>query len=898
MTARSALAAPLAAPASTARIFDRFLAACAERPDATAIVHPRGSWTYAQLERASRALAGQLLAMPGDDQVVALYSRRSGELVVAMLACLRAGLTFAVLDAAYPVERVQLLLDVLHPGRFVALGTDEGVLPQLKITGSVMRLDDVDALEPTDATLDQAGADAIAYLLFTSGTTGVPKCIATPHTPLVHFVDWYERTFAVDGRCRFSMLSGLGHDPVLRDVFVPLSAGAELHIPPQASVLDPTLLYGWLAEHRITHAHVTPQLSRIVCAGRRDRGPLSSLRFVFSGGDALRTKQATDVIAAAPDARVVNFYGATETPQAMGYHVFDPSVDDASDTVPIGRGIDDVQLLVLDDALEPAARGQIAIRTRYLSAGYRDDAELTNKKFVANPHASDPTDRLYLTGDAGHVRPDGAVVIDGRLDDQVKIRGFRVELGDVVHHLQRIAQVKEAVVLAEALPDGERRLVAYLVGQPQTAAVRDAMAAAVPAYMVPARYVWLAGLPLLPNGKVDRAALARLEPAEEIATSQPQNAIEAAIVDTWKALLLRPAIDVDASFVDLGGDSLSFIEASVFLEELLGRLPERWEKLSIRQLAREKRDQRSRWSSVDSSVLLRAISIVAVVVGHYELGNLAGSVLALLVVSGMSFGRYLAPAVLRTERVTPILRLAAKIAIPTILYSLLVNCALHFTKWPGLLMVNNLMSTNDIHVIGVGFWYIDVLVQCFLFLAVLLAFRTVRRLVAQDPFTWLLCATLFFDGIAVLGAHATNAPQNVPYQHIGIIFLGWALIHADTPRRKLLLLAMIVPTFADEAWRSKYILAFPFVTTVFLTFSERVSLPRHLGRLVNVIASASLFIYLCDHQVEWVLEKTPLAGNVLKVPIAVVVGVVAWKGWETLSAGTYGRWIATRSMAT
>jgi hypothetical protein len=254
--------------------------------------------------------------------------------------------------------------------------------------------------------------------------------------------------------------------------------------------------------------------------------------------------------------------------------------------------------------------------------------------------------------------------------------------------------------------------------------------------------------------------------------------------------------------------------------------------------------------------------------------------------------------VLRTERITPILRLALKIAIPTVLYSLFVNCALGFKKWPGLLMVNNLMSTNDIHVIGVGFWYIDVLVQCFLFLAVLLAFRAVRRLVAQDPFTWLICVTLFFDGVAVLGAHATNAPQNVPYQHIGIIFLGWALIHADTLPRKLLLLAMTVPTFGDEAWRSKYILAFPFVTTVFLIFSERVSLPRHLGRLVNVIASASLFIYLCDHQVEWVLEKTPLAGNVLKVPIAVVVGVVGWKAWETLSAATYGRWVAARANVT
>jgi amino acid adenylation domain-containing protein len=889
------LSTPLAAPSSTARIFDRFLAVCAERPEATAIVHPGGSWTYAQLDRASRALAGQLLARPAADNVVALYGRRSGELVVAMLACLRAGLTFAVLDAGYPVERLQLLLEVLRPGRFVAIGAagdNEPVLARLTLPPSVMHLERIDLDGPPAGALDEVGADAIAYLLFTSGTTGVPKCIATPHTPLVHFIDWYARTFAVDARCRFSMLSGLGHDPVLRDVFVPLSTGAELHIPSQASVLDPTALYGWLAEHRISHAHVTPQLARIVCAGRRERDPLP-LRFVFSGGDALRTRQANDLLAVAPSVRVVNFYGATETPQAMGYHVFDPSQDSGSETVPIGRGIADVQLLVLDDALAlaaPGARGQIAIRTRYLSAGYRDDPELTNRKFVANPHAPDPTDRFYLTGDAGHWRADGTVLIEGRLDDQVKIRGFRVELGDVVHHLERIPQVREAVVLAEQLPDGERRLVAYLVGESgATAAVRDAISAAVPAYMVPGRYVWLPSLPLLPNGKIDRAALVRSEPAAETTTAQSLDSIEAAIVENWKALLLQPAIDADSSFVDLGGDSLSFIEASVYLEDLLGQLPERWERLSIRELARHKRGERSRWSSIDSSVLLRAISIVAVVVGHYEMGNLAGSVLALLVVSGMSFGRYLAPAVTRTGTVTPILRLVAKIAIPTVLYSLFVNCALHFTKWPGLLMVNNLMSSSDIHVIGVGFWYIDVLVQCFLFLAVLLAFRPARRVISGDPFTWLVCITLLFDGIAVLGAHTTNAPQNVPYQHIGIMFLGWAVIHAGSLPRKLLLVAMTVPTFGDEALRSKYILAFPFVATIFLIFSERVSLPRHLGRLVNVIASASLFIYLFDHQLEWVIEKTPLAGNVVKVPIAVVAGVIGWNVWESVSAAVVVR---------
>ncbi len=905
---RPRLDLPLAGPSTGARIFDGFLAACRARPQATAIVHPRGVWTYAQLERASRALAVQLLALPADDDVVALYSRRSGELVVGMLACLRAGLTFAVLDAAYPGVRLEQLLQVARPGRFVVIGAtenDEPVLAQLSLPRALLRLDAaaMDGLlrgeAPEDSRLDSVKASAIGYLLFTSGTTGVPRCIETSHAPLVHFIAWYAKAFAVDERCRFSMLSGLGHDPVLRDVFVPLSTGAELHIPAQALVLDPEKLYAWLAEGRVTHAHATPQLCRIVCAGRRDRQPLAAVRFVFSGGDMLRSKQAKDLLAAAPGARVVNFYGSTETPQAMGHHVFDPRVDGGADVVPVGRGIDDVQLLVLDDELALAAigaRGQIAIRTRFLSAGYRGDAGLTSKKFRANPCAQDASDQLYLTGDLGHFRPDGVVVIEGRLDDQVKIRGFRVELGDVVRQLERIAAVKEAVVLPGRTPDGESHLVAYLVARPDgasgaaaTAEVKDAMSASSPAYMVPARFVWLPSFPLLPNGKIDRARLAELEALELEASAgagQPLDAVEAAIVAQWKRLLARP-IDADSSFVDLGGDSLSFIEAAMQLEVLLGWLPVGWERLSIRELAREQRAQRSKWTRTDSSVFLRAVSIIAVVMGHFDLPDLTGSVRALFVVSGMSFGRYLVPQVLRTERATPVARLVLKIAIPTVLYTLLVNIVFRRPPFPGVLLVNNLVTRDAEHG-SIGFWFLDVLVQSLLILALLLSVPRVRRAIARNPFRFALGATVVFAGIALVAPHVwdtSGISNRVPYYYLGAMCLGWALVHADSPRRKLIVAAATLLTFAGPAFYSQYLLVFPFVATFFLLFCPRVALPLHVGRLVNLIAGASLFIYLTDHQVRWGLTKVGLGEHpVVMLLLAVIVGVAAWKLWEITSS--------------
>ncbi len=888
------LDSPLPAKQVGPRIFDRFLATCRERPDARAIVHSRGAWTYAEVDRASRALAHELLALPGTDDVVALYGKRSGELVVAMLACTRAGLTFAVLDAAYPIERIQLLLGVLAPGRFVAI--DDVELAGLAVPGSVVRFDAERMTRDHAVTegLDAVRPDAIAYLLFTSGTTGVPKCIATSHTPLVHFIDWYARTFAVEPSCRFSMLSGLGHDPVLRDIFVPLSTGAELHVPPPATVLDPVKLHGWFADSQITHTHVTPQLSRILCAGKRGQ-PLPSLRYVFSGGDVLRVKQATEIASLGPSTTVVNFYGSTETPQAMGFHVFDPRTDTSEageSVVPIGRGIDDVQVFVLGDKLEPTdASGQIAIRTRYLSEGYRGDAGLTHAKFVANPRSTDLADRLYLTGDLGKRRPDGAVILEGRVDDQVKIRGFRVELGDVVHQLHQLPQIQEAVVLSEKLPDGEARLVAYAVGTRDTAGAREAMAASAPAYMVPARFVWLDAFPLLPNGKVDRGKLRGLEPAETT-PAQDLDPTEAAIADHWRELLGRPSIDVDQSFVTLGGDSLSFIEASVKLEDLLGNLPEAWEKLSIRELAKRKRAERSKWTHVDASVFLRAVSIVAVVASHMALPNLAGSVLALFVVSGMSFGRYLGPQIQQSGTVTPIAKLVVKIGVPAAIYALVLNVGYHLPKWPGLLLANNLVH-HDTKLSGMGFWYIDVLFQCFVVLALLLALRPVRRILVEgDPFHVLVAMTLLFVGIALAAQYfidLSHLYDRTPLYYLRAVFLGWTLVYATNLPRRLIVVALTIPVFGDNAWNHEedYVW-FPFVATAFLAFVPRVTLPVWLGRVVTIVASASLFIYLTDHQTNLVLLKVAeRAGIPEGVPfamvmtvVAVVAGIVLYRVWD------------------
>ena len=273
------------------RIFDEFIAQAQARPDAPAILHAGGAWTYGELERASRRLAQDLSAAPlVANPIVAIMGHRRPELVVAMLACLRAGLTFAVLDTAYPTRRLVQLVGVVNPGRFIVLDPaswqgreperapeDEALRLQLRNPDRVFQLDEDELARlraPTasdDAPLlDTVAPTTPAYLLFTSGTTGTPKCIATNHRPLVHFVSWYVDAFAVRPASRFSLLSGLGHDPVLRDVFVPLSVGAQLHIPDSPSITDPARLCRWVRRSQVSHVHLTPQLARVLCAGARD----------------------------------------------------------------------------------------------------------------------------------------------------------------------------------------------------------------------------------------------------------------------------------------------------------------------------------------------------------------------------------------------------------------------------------------------------------------------------------------------------------------------------------------------------------------------------------------------------------------------------------------------------
>lgn len=581
-----------------------------------ALVGEQGTWSYNELDECSNRLAHALMRSginAGD--IVAIYGARSPSLVASLLGIWKAGAAFLILDPAYPAPRLEACLRQARPSGFLCLSTHleppQSLLDCLQVlkprcfmtlTGESPAqwgtlLAELPATSPGIAIM----LDDLAYLAFTSGTTGTPRGILTTHRPLGHFLHWHCETFSLNEDDTFSLLSGLAFDPLLRDIFTPLWLGATLCIPGSQEFVEPQRLLDWLHMCAVSVVHLTPALSQFLLEGyakqdaladpenAQDTGVLlPALRYLFLGGERL-TWQLVRLLRLrlSATATYVNLYGATETPQAMSYFVV-PAQEEfdgvACGEIPLGRGIADVQLLLLTPERSLAGIGELAeiyVRTPYLAIGYLSDEQATSDRFLVNPFTGEHTDRLYKTGDLGRYLPNGLVIFAGRADFQVKIRGFRVEPGEVEAILCIHEAVQDCVVLAREDAPDMPCLVGYLqLRQPvETRDILDFLRQRLPAYMLPTALVVLPAFPLTPNGKVDRRALpapARIT-NDASPLSLPRDAIEAALAEIWCTFLQLLEVGVHDNFFLLGGHSLLATQiVSRIRETFRVELPLRW----------------------------------------------------------------------------------------------------------------------------------------------------------------------------------------------------------------------------------------------------------------------------------------------------------------------------------
>lgn len=568
------------------------------------------SWTYGELKTEADAVANRLRQRGiGPGEVIAIFGNRSAAHAIAILGVLEAGAAFMILEPAYPAARLIACLRLARPSGWINLAASgasktDGQLPEelasflgqqalkARLSLSLSRKSPKlpKSCKAGTGTSEQPktlgmpethlSPDSLAYLAFTSGTTGVPRAIEGLHTPLSHFVDWHITTFGLNAADRFSCVSGLSHDPFLRDVLTPLALGATLCIPAVEDLASAARLVGWVNHERISVMHLTPAMGTMLLDGARaiaqacGKASLPSLRYLFFGGDVLDGAFISALRPYAPNVEIVNFYGTTETPQAMAWCPAPP--DTAMPLIPfmpLGRGIDGAQLIIQSAPGVQAGigeLGQIHIRSPYLSRGYRDDPGLTARLYIANPFRTvrdAAGDRMFQTGDLGRYLPDGNVVFVGRADEQIKIRGFRVELGEVIAALEQHPAVTQARILQEQIHAGGR-LIAYAVrrkGQ-ESAMITEAdvlrfLRSRLPDYMIPARVVWLERLPLTSNGKIDRRALPapNREQQRMTHTTAPRTEMERILCSIWSDVLGVEQIGVDDNFFDLGGHSLAAI---------------------------------------------------------------------------------------------------------------------------------------------------------------------------------------------------------------------------------------------------------------------------------------------------------------------------------------------------
>jgi amino acid adenylation domain-containing protein len=556
------------------RLDRRFELRAAERPDALALTFAGSTLTYRAVNERANRLAHRLRALGvGPETRVGIALERSAELVIAILAVLKAGGGYVPVDPAYPADRIAF---VLEDSGAPVLVTTAGLVSRLPaFAGAALCIDrDAKAIraESADDPRVASPPDSLAYVIYTSGSTGRPKGVQVTHANVVRLFEATDAWFGFGACDVWTLFHSCAFDFSVWEIWGALLYGGRLVVVPFLTTRSPEDFHRLLVDEGVTVLSQTPSAFRQLIQAEPASGARPdalALRHVVFGGEALDPQSLRPWIERHGDGRprLVNMYGITETTVHVTYRVITRADLDRGGS-PIGVPIPDLSLFVLDANLEPVppgVPGEIFVGGAGVARGYLGRPELTAERFVRDPFPADPGARLYRTGDLARRRADGELEYLGRADQQVKIRGFRIETGEIEAVLARHPEVAACAVVAREDGAGERRLVAYVVATPGTAApdpaeLRAQLADVLPDYMVPAAFVALDHLPLTENGKLDRRALPAPEEAggavAAAAYASPETAAEQELAEVWREVLGVERVGADDNYFALGGDSI------------------------------------------------------------------------------------------------------------------------------------------------------------------------------------------------------------------------------------------------------------------------------------------------------------------------------------------------------
>jgi len=556
-------------------------------PQKTAVKSENRSISYGELEINSNRIANFMHRKIEEIPHVVILMDRSILLIESIIGILKCELVFVPISPSLPQNRIKTMIresraqwvisETTYYKKFSDIftckveGKDEPQFKTLLIDQEGNHPD----IEPSknlfllpsgqgdEELLFERTFNKNCYIYFTSGSTGIPKGVLGRQTSLLHFIRWEIEEFGVHHHFKISQLTPPSFDPFLRDIFVPLMTGATLCIPSNDTLLDMEKLVRWIDDNEITLIHTVPSLFKSMVNQLPETRCFHHLKYILLAGELLRGRDIHRFIEVFNDRiSLVNVYGPTETTLAKLFYRIKPEDKDRA-IIPVGKPIKGAQVMILDRKKQKCRmgkKGEIYIRTPFISSGYYNDSILNEKVFIKNPYGKHPQDIIYKTGDLGRILPDGNLEITGRVDFQVKIRGMRVELGEIENCLLMHPYIHEAIVITRERENTEKYLCAYVISNKklETATLRNYLSESLPEHMIPNFFIPLEKMPLTSSGKIDRRALPEPGIDDNKSYEPPRNPLEEQLVNIWSQQLGldKKAIGIEANFFELGGHSL------------------------------------------------------------------------------------------------------------------------------------------------------------------------------------------------------------------------------------------------------------------------------------------------------------------------------------------------------
>lgn len=904
-------------------LIERFMSQAEQRPSHPAVVYDDEILTYAALSRRVCILSNLLRSKGVESgKTVAVCLERSTNLLTTLLAVMHSGGTYIPIDPGFPQIRISQILEDADPHHIL---TEEKSKDKIDISFSnkIFCLED-DLWESSIETMIQPHESGkLAYIIFTSGSTGRPKGVEVYHHGLTTFLEAMSEKPGLNKNDRMLSVTTISFDIAALELYLPLIVGATVCIANRSDTINGKALQDLFIRQRITCFQATPATYHLLLASDWPGDPALKL---LCGGEAMPPELSANLLGKCSS--LWNMYGPTETTIWSTVK----EVDTVLSPMPIGQAIRGTQTYVLNSELARVpigVPGELFIAGDGVAKGYYNRSDLTEAAFISNPF-SGSDEVMYRTGDLVRVLDGGDIVYLGRLDNQVKIRGFRIELGEIETAIKKMSGVEQCVVGVFENAAQLKSLVAYIISDGIAEPIdinrlREYLQPLIPGYMIPSFVKNLEAFPLTPNNKIDRKALPSLMDTEAIsanessATENQKNqdlaqrnlgdtgGAENQVIASWKKIMGLQNISSRDSFISLGGDSLSYVQVTIELEKILGTFPDGWEEMTIHDLSQgdagtippeaiigQSTTTKDCWKSnfidLDTTIFVRAFAIASIVFLHaLPDWGVFGNTGALFIVAGLLFAKFQFGQVASKESVKPIFWSGLRVFIPCTVIMTIILLSQGELRLDALLLYSNFTAPVA------TYWYVQVLLQIMLTMAILFAIKPVLLFAKSEPFKFGIYLLAFMAILMLLSPlfepeHGKH--RQLPQVRFWQFLIGWCIFFANTTLRRITIahLLILISLLQFALLDRDLGLADPLVTVFFgmlLMITTKISIIRPLHHIVYALAGASLFIFLSHRSffavTNELLSLSKSLESIISVPVALAGGYLLWLVWESLS---------------